>query len=206
MDTELAGESLNPSAPEQPPAKAGAGVKTRARKHTADEVGTARRECATRNEFAERIGIAVKGVTYHLRVHALPLYERKNFTERNVHICNAYNAGKSLNTIAHEFSLTRNQVAGILSRNGMFKTRRKATIKSKPPKPIRRAPLRQFKSSPFRPAQDPVVPLGVNLTDLAHDQCRWPYGEGPYTFCGHKKSASHKSYCDHHAYMGTNHG
>jgi GcrA cell cycle regulator len=30
-----------------------------------------------------------------------------------------------------------------------------------------------------------VVPLHLNLLELEPNQCRWPYGDGPFTFCGH---------------------
>jgi len=30
-----------------------------------------------------------------------------------------------------------------------------------------------------------IEPLGVGLMDLKEGQCRYPYGSGPFTFCGH---------------------
>lgn len=43
-----------------------------------------------------------------------------------------------------------------------------------------------------------VVPLHVALIDLQPGQCRWPYGDGPYTFCGCEQFAG-SSYCEPHA-------
>ena len=30
-----------------------------------------------------------------------------------------------------------------------------------------------------------VVPLNLSLIELGEDLCHWPYGDGPFTFCGH---------------------
>ncbi len=37
----------------------------------------------------------------------------------------------------------------------------------------------------------------VSLLDLEPQHCRWPYGDGPFTFCG-KNKVSGKSYCEFH--------
>ena len=44
-----------------------------------------------------------------------------------------------------------------------------------------------------------VVPLHLNLLDLEHGQCRYPYGDSPFTFCGHP--VLHGSYCVPHAFL-----
>lgn len=42
-----------------------------------------------------------------------------------------------------------------------------------------------------------IVPLNVSLFDLAHGQCKFPYGDGPtFLFCGHE--ALNHSYCQAH--------
>lgn len=41
-------------------------------------------------------------------------------------------------------------------------------------------------------------PLHLDLLDLQDGQCRWPYGEGPFTFCGCRALAG-SSYCAAHA-------
>lgn len=44
----------------------------------------------------------------------------------------------------------------------------------------------------------PVEPLHLTLADLEPGVCRYPYGDGPYTFCGHPVAIG--SYCgEHHA-------
>jgi hypothetical protein len=42
-----------------------------------------------------------------------------------------------------------------------------------------------------------VVPLHKNLVDLGENECHFPYGTGPYTFCGLPKLEG-RSYCGHH--------
>lgn len=44
-----------------------------------------------------------------------------------------------------------------------------------------------------------MQPLNLTLDELREDSCRWPYGDGPFTFCGHPKKGG-SSYCvTHHA-------
>jgi hypothetical protein len=42
-----------------------------------------------------------------------------------------------------------------------------------------------------------VEPLHKSLADLGRNDCRYPYGEGPYTFCGNPQREGH-SYCGPH--------
>ncbi len=45
-----------------------------------------------------------------------------------------------------------------------------------------------------------VVPLLLPLIDLRRDQCRYPYGDSDFRFCGLTTMASSLSYCpEHHA-------
>lgn len=45
-----------------------------------------------------------------------------------------------------------------------------------------------------------VIPRNVSLLDLEPGECRYPYGDGPFTFCGHA-SAEGYSYCAPHAVL-----
>ncbi len=47
-----------------------------------------------------------------------------------------------------------------------------------------------------------VVPLHVSLIDLQPGQCRWPYGDGPFTFCGCEQFDG-SSYCEPHSALST---
>jgi hypothetical protein len=37
----------------------------------------------------------------------------------------------------------------------------------------------------FEPRAADVVPLDIDLLELNEQTCRWPDGDGPFTFCGH---------------------
>lgn len=44
----------------------------------------------------------------------------------------------------------------------------------------------------------PVEPLHLSLLDLEPGQCRYPFGDGPFTFCGHPQLDG-RPYCGPHA-------
>jgi GcrA cell cycle regulator len=86
-----------------------------------------------------------------------------------------------------------------------------------PPKRDKSAPRKPRNRSPNRPKAEPRVsmqrvamlkaepvsantpPIGAkSLLDLAPDECRWPFGNGPYTFCGCRAVAGLR-YCAGHA-------
>lgn len=46
---------------------------------------------------------------------------------------------------------------------------------------------------------DAIDPLSIPLSDLHANQCRWPYGDGPFTFCGHEIFQG--SYCGGHFFL-----
>jgi GcrA cell cycle regulator len=46
------------------------------------------------------------------------------------------------------------------------------------------------------PTPEPT-PYHLTVQQLQKDECRWPYGQSPYTFCGHKKLEG-SSYCPYH--------
>jgi GcrA cell cycle regulator len=47
-----------------------------------------------------------------------------------------------------------------------------------------------------------VVPLHLTLLELEPDMCRWPYGDGNFTFCGCPKFGD-SSYCEPHDALAT---
>lgn len=62
-----------------------------------------------------------------------------------------------------------------------------------------------------RPTQEQIVmrcaevdPLHLALLDLEPGMCRYPYGDGPYTFCGHPQRDK-SSYCGPHTDITANH-
>jgi hypothetical protein len=48
-----------------------------------------------------------------------------------------------------------------------------------------------------------VEPQHLLVTDLEEGQCRYPFGEGPFTFCGHAQKDG-SSYCRPHAALTVN--
>jgi len=53
--------------------------------------------------------------------------------------------------------------------------------------------------------QADVVPLLLPLLDLAPDQCRWPYGDGLFVFCGCEVWGS-GPYCEPHLSLSQGRG
>lgn len=47
-----------------------------------------------------------------------------------------------------------------------------------------------------------IVPLGLTLMELEPGECRYPYGDGPFTFCGHK-AVEGFSWCGPHKNLCT---
>ena len=104
---------------------------------------------------------------------------------------------------------SRNAAIGRANRLGLQSSLGpKDSNKTKPRKPPREREPRRRAPPTFRAAIHfqadangyrcaPVEPLHVSLADLEHDQCRWPYGDGPFTFCGHTIIGG-GSYCDLH--------
>ncbi len=116
----------------------------------------------------------------------------------------AENLSGRLIAVALGRGVTRNQVIGKLNRLGLQRLGPTISKSSKPPKPTvvagKTIRLRVRNASFYAElAAADVVPLHVSLFDLNQDQCRYPYGDGPFTFCGCQK-IDDSSYCGpHHA-------
>lgn len=129
--------------------------------------------------------------------------------------------GLSCSAIANRMGgITRNAVIGKVSRLGLSgryskirqseggkrgaKTRRKIqkTANLNRPKPIRpmSAVKRIFDAEPFVPRSTLEVPASERKTldQINEMDCRFPYGDGPFTFCGRPKVTG-ISYCLDHA-------
>lgn len=75
--------------------------------------------------------------------------------------------------------------------------RREAGIPAAAP----RAARRQRQATPM--LCEPVEPHGVSIVDVRG--CRWPDGDGPFTFCDHPKFGS-SSYCSSHFFKSIGRG
>lgn len=56
----------------------------------------------------------------------------------------------------------------------------------------------EFDAAEMRCAE--VEPRHLSLIDLEPNDCRWPYGDGPFTHCGHPHFAG-SSYCPSHFFL-----
>jgi GcrA cell cycle regulator len=118
--------------------------------------------------------------------------------------------GFSLSIVAEKINAkfgtayTRNAVIGRLNRAGIT---REATKTTKPKgrgaaRPILRGRLVRLSAPRTRIPEivvqmrcAEVVPRHVSLLELGNNECHWPYGEGPFTFCGNRADGT---YCAAH--------
>jgi hypothetical protein len=69
---------------------------------------------------------------------------------------------------------------------GCFSSTRQPKRDPNAPKPyrvVRRPPPRSITEA----ACAEIVPLHLRCVELEPPHCRWPYGDGPITFCGHQR-------------------
>lgn len=102
-------------------------------------------------------------------------------------------AGRSYEILAMQNGMTRAAVAGKIFRwkkgnniDSDLRSRKNKTYGGKSSNPVKRIVV-----------ETTVVSLNIKLEDLKNSQCRYPYGEGPYTFCGHPVG-DNLSYCTEH--------
>lgn len=104
--------------------------------------------------------------------------------------------------IAAELGLTRNAVVGRLHRMGIKDRNPQKTLRSYAvPRGKRKSGARviPFRLRPELIKQNAadIIPLHVCFDDLSGHHCRFPYGDGPFTYCGHGKCEG-SSYCEAH--------
>jgi len=135
-----------------------------------------------------------------------------NFAWKPEHIAfisEKWRAGWSAGMIAKALDgkVSRGSVLGKLHRLGLLRQRTSnrnhiVTVRGgklrQTPGPIRADGKHlALENLPLPP--EPDNPGGVAFDDLEPGMCRWPYGQGPYTFCG-CRSIPNTSYCPtHHA-------
>lgn len=181
-----------------------------------DVVRAARAAATSQKQMAELIGISHgRAVSYWINKLGLPKFgvHRKNSHEEIETIKAAFAAGETVGAIAEKHNITRNKVAGIINRAGMFKKRdrvlnpriRKGRFKL----PFLVEP--KFRKEKLKARVAAVTPLHVAFIDMRRDEsgyrdfglqrgdCRQAYGDDPrtMTFCGHPVARG--SYCTHHA-------
>jgi GcrA cell cycle regulator len=112
--------------------------------------------------------------------------------------------GIAVNVEFHTF-YTRNAVIGRCHRLGLTKQKNPPG----PPKPrVRTTPFREPGMPVNKPPELRCVeanPRNIPLLDLEPGQCRWPYGDGPFTFCGYP-ALTDLSYCGAHTRLSMRRG
>lgn len=51
-------------------------------------------------------------------------------------------------------------------------------------------------------SMEPVAPKHIHLLELEAGECKWPFGQGPYTFCGHTTEHGDR-YCPYHNWLSS---
>jgi GcrA cell cycle regulator len=127
-------------------------------------------------------------------------------SEQDNQLRELHTTGMSFSDIGDAMGVTRNAAIGRAHRLYLPPKR----DKSAPRKPRNRSPNRSkaepriskrrmamtFKDKLACPDSQPVGTK--SLLDLAPDECRWPFGDRPYTFCG-RKAVDELPYCAGHA-------
>lgn len=125
--------------------------------------------------------------------------------DRVTQLKSLHEAGYSCSQMAAELGgTTRNAVIGKLHRMGICIP--KGPKQPKPEREVRvsagvavqkinRGP--KIKAAPFvcQEAAD-VIPLHLSIEDLTDETCKYPFGDGQITFCGHPVRSA--PYCDAH--------
>jgi GcrA cell cycle regulator len=116
----------------------------------------------------------------------------------------------------HGTSFSKNAIIGRMNRLGLVTRageqrvtrvhrsdpgRRKASPR---PRRVRTAPVEVDQIVAPVPLQpDQPEPGTWKLIELGESQCRWPFGDGPITFCGCAVESETTSYCADHRALGT---
>lgn len=129
--------------------------------------------------------------------------------EREEQLRKLFAEKRSAGEIAAEMGgLSRNAVCGKLARLGLVR----GYGPRHPDKPVQKKRTRKPKAplQPGAPKFNPelfvcaeavdVVPRHLTIDDLEEGDCRYPYGDGPFTFCGHRVVIG-KSYCPAHSQL-----
>jgi hypothetical protein len=120
------------------------------------------------------------------------------WTEQNIATLSRLWLSHSATQIAKIIGATKGAVIGKVDRLGLpSKPPGRASLPKKPPRPPSVAKEVQAPRNP--PLEVPAPsPLSIQIMDLERHHCRWPMWPEQDGYCGHQKSESHPSYCEHH--------
>ena len=100
----------------------------------------------------------------------------------------------------HEgWEFSRGAILGKLHRLGLLGTRPKVYRRpvNRPRKPPKTRQQTTIFTIPVESLDDPLPADRISFVDLKPWQCRYPFGEGPFQFCG--RPQQYRSYCLTHA-------
>ena len=121
--------------------------------------------------------------------------------ERKELVRDLWAAGYTARDIAHQVGgVSRNAVIGVIHRNKFpIGQRRAKPMPSPEPLPPAYFVREEKPEPPPLPPPSPPTPgfLGLPLGLLSESQCRWPHGDGPFTFCGQAQERG-SPYCPDH--------
>jgi GcrA cell cycle regulator len=110
--------------------------------------------------------------------------------------------------LTNEFGrdITRNATLGKAHRLGLeARDRVKVThSNSRPRTRVRKPSVAAIKAELFVAQLAAVEPRHIEMVGLEHNECRYPYGDGPFTFCG-CETAPKKPYCPAHVELCADH-
>jgi GcrA cell cycle regulator len=123
----------------------------------------------------------------------MSIWPQERIDELRAHV----EAGLTCAQIAEKMGgrYNRNAVIGKLHRLKL-QTKNSKMERPLPKKRVRKPSLKitAWQGNPDRPPPTPfeiaeVVsnPRNLNIVDLGPDDCRYPYGDGPFVFCAHQK-------------------
>lgn len=115
-------------------------------------------------------------------------------------------ANRSQAEIAAELGITRNAVAGKISRLGLkhgTTPQKRRAPRVRPPSPQRTTPMRKPPPVVALPPAEPSDGISIQLIDLTNSTCRWPKGDEVILFCGDSSAdlLNGKPYCPFHSDM-----
>lgn len=102
------------------------------------------------------------------------------------------------------YPFSRNAIVGLVHRAGLTieqKTEAKSRRSPTTPRERRVPPVLRLVGASkcavwIEPASVDIIPRNLVLDDLGKNECRYPYGGGPFLFCGHSTDGG--SYCAGH--------
>lgn len=137
------------------------------------------------------------------------VWDNQDITDRAAVLWSGYSAAEISTKLSNEFGIyiSRNAIISKVTRMGLSCKGRRTAVASTPREP--RTPKPRIRAKVVRPVLPAeviklrcaeITPRGLSLMELETSDCRYPFGEGPFAFCGHPKQEG-SSYCFAHFHL-----